>query len=114
MRCGTCDLRLFDVREVRNSIHLVDEERVVVERKCPMCHFLNVVAVTKQDGRPLPAAETMSGPWYCAGCGRCLGKIEATRGRLFVTCRRCKREVRVVAGTAIAVLHDESNRLPRR
>jgi hypothetical protein len=110
VRCGSCDRRLLDVHreyQLSDGFDQIPDGSLLVERKCPSCHRLNVGCVTIHDGRPFTGQRALAGPWRCE-CGHSLGAVDDVRGRICVTCR-CKVEARVVVAEVIAVVEQEPN-----
>lgn len=105
VRCFTCHRRLFDVLRIRR---LADDGAAIpngslrLERKCPSCKRNNRGDVTSSPGDPWIDGEGLEGPWTCT-CGKLLGHVDPIRGRVKMSCCRCRSVVRPVAARAIAV-----------
>jgi hypothetical protein len=91
IRC-MCDQRLAD-------FHLPPDGTIArVAHRCAACKRVAEATLTLRPGYPAGH----DGPWRCNG-ERCqhryLGSVDAARGRLVLTCRRCRAEARITAAT---------------
>ncbi len=105
MRCFACHRRQFDVLEVRclaDDGAAVPNGSLLLERKCPSCKRNNRGVVTASPGDPWIDGEGLDGAWTCP-CGKGLGHVDPIRGRVKMSCCRCRAVVRPVAAHAIAV-----------
>jgi hypothetical protein len=105
VRCAACDCRLFDLTDGQPSWP-TEERTLVVTRKCLACGLLNEGRVTPIDGRRIFGPGVLVGPWICE-CGQSLGTVDEIRGRITVTCRRCKHKRRVTAVNAFVAASPE-------
>ena len=90
VRCGPCRKRLYDVAISEAYLGadsgFVEDETLIVTRRCPSCGIDNTGRVTRQRGRPYAGPDALLGPWHCTQCGRSLGKVDSVRARITVTC----------------------------
>jgi phage FluMu protein Com len=108
VRCAGCGKRLFNFKS-RREFTLSGASWLsgyYIERLCPKCKRLNTIGVTATKGYPVGDSKR----WVCE-CGGFLGKIDAPRGRIILSCR-CNHEIRVSAIDAAQAAIDDYLSIP--
>lgn len=122
VHCGGCLRRAYDLTIIRTPIwrDVYGEElaewrrtnKVLVSRMCPKCNMLNRGYLTLAPGNPLK--DGLRGPWVCSHCRTSLAYVDANKGRIKASCKRCDENVTTSAHNAffgnLKLVDDERTR----